>query len=101
MCRKKKCKCHKKKKKSESRHPVAASVARPHGAASANPTNPTNPFNPRRAVVEKPRRLKREPIDEVVYDPERQQKNPPRGFVDLILEPSDPLVRLKWKRRRR
>jgi hypothetical protein len=92
MCRKKKCKCHKKKKKSESRHPVAA---------SANPTNPTNPFNPRRAVVEKPRRLKREPIDEVVYDPERQQKNPPRGFVDLILEPSDPLVRLKWKRRRR
>ena len=92
MCRKKKCKCHKKKKKSESRHPVAV---------SANPTNPTNPFNPRRAVVEKPRRLKREPIDEVVYDPERQQKNPPRGFVDLILEPSDPLVRLKWKRRRR
>jgi hypothetical protein len=80
MCKKKKCECHKKKKKSG-------------GAA--------NPFNPRRAVVEKPRRLKREPIDEVVYDPDRQEKNPPKGFVDLILEPSDALVRLKWKRRRR
>ena len=92
MCKKKKCKCHKKKKKSKSHHPVAA---------SANHANHTNPFNPRRAVVEKPRRLKREPIDEVVYDPNRREKHPSRGFVDLILEPSDPLVRLKRRRRKR
>jgi hypothetical protein len=52
-------------------------------------------------VIEKPKRLKKEPIDEVVFDPERQMKHPPKGFVDLILEPSDALVRLKWKRRRR
>ena len=86
MCKKKKCKCkHKhKRKQATPRHQVAP-----------------NPFNPRRAVIEKPKRLKKEPIDEVVFDPERQMKHPPKGFVDLILEPSDALVRLKWKRRRR
>ena len=57
MCRKKKCKCHKKEK------PKPIKV---------------------RCVVEKPKKLKKEPIDQLFFIPDRRLRDPPPSFTSLL-----------------
>jgi len=40
---------------------------------------------PKRSVIEKPKKIKKEPIDQIIYDREKKERNPPPSFLSYIL----------------